>query len=206
MIYQPPESVVTAVPLRLRRLADLVTMVATMVLLAACQAAPQTQPADVQPQVKVNNAGYSLLYSLVSKQQDVGKALWLRKVDPLFADVVKEIALTSGEARKQLDAFALKDSALLLKTQPLPKIEKDTRDAIESTDTRVLMTSTGRTFQLRLLLTQTNSMEYASHLAQVLARGESSDARKQFLMALSKKLDALNDKVIQLLAVKIAAK
>jgi hypothetical protein len=181
-------------------------MLMSAFLLGSCQAAPPTQPAAANAPSKPDNAGYSLLYGLLSQQQDVDKALWLHKVDPAVAGVIKEITQASGEARKQLEAFAHADAGLQLKTQPLPKVEQETRDAIGSTETRVLLTSTGDTFRLRLLLTQTNSMEYASHLAQVLARTEKSKDRQKYLEALSLKLNALNDKVIHVLTVTPPAK
>jgi hypothetical protein len=174
-------------------------MLTAALLLASCRAAPAGQPAAANAPPRPDNAGYSLLYGLLSKQQEVDKALWLHKVDPAVAAVIKEIAQASGQARAQLEAFARADPGLQLKTQPLPKIELATRAAIQSTETGVLLTSTGDAFRLRLLLTQTSAMEYASHLAQVLARNENNKARQQYLEALSQKLNALNDKVIHVL-------
>jgi len=172
--------------------AGLVTIL-TGLLLASCHAGPN-------PANDPENAGYSLLYRLLSQQENVDKALWLHKVDPPAAAVIKEIAKTSGDARKQLEAFARADPGLQLKIQPLPKIEQETRAAIKSTETRVLLTSWGTTFRLRLLLTQNDSMEYASHLAEVLARDENNPERKRYLESLSEKFDDLNDKMVHLLS------
>ena len=183
------------------RRAGLALALTGWMVLASCQATPPADPGTVIAPTKPDNAGYSLLYGLLSEQQDVDKALWLHKVDPAAAAAIKEIAQTSGQARVQLEAFARADAGLELKTQPLPKIELDTRDAIASTETKVLLTTSGDTFRLRLLLTQNKSMEYASHLAGALARHEKNQGRKQYLEGLSRKLDALNDKMIHLLTV-----
>jgi hypothetical protein len=187
------------------RSAGLATLLAGCLLLTSCQAASAPPLTTTDPPIDPNNAGYSLLYGLLCQQQDVDKALWLHKVDPAAAAAIKEIARTCGEARRQLEALTHGDASLQLKSQPLPKVEQETRDAIESTETRVLLTSTGDTFRLRLLLTQNKSMEYASHLAGVLARSEKNHGRREYLETLSRKLDVLNDKMIHLLTVSMPA-
>jgi hypothetical protein len=198
----PSARTATVVPARWRgRSGGLALVLTGCFLLASCQAAPAPQPGTADAPANPNNAGYSLLYGLLCRQQDVDEALWLHNVDPPAAAAIKEIARTCGEARQQLRAFARGDAGLQLKTPTLPKVEQETRDAIASTETRVLLTSAGDTFRLRLLLTQNKSMEYASHLAGVLARNEPSRDRREYLEGLSQKLDALNDKMIHLLTV-----
>ena len=171
-------------------------------LLAGCHASPQATAANASAQVQANNEGYSLLYDLLAKQQDVGKSLWLRKVEPDLASLIKEIAEASSQGRKQLEAYARRDPTLQLGLQTLPEVERQTRDAIEATETTSLLGSHGAVFQLRLLLTQANSMQYASHLAKVLSARETQESRKAYLRDLAKQLDNLNMKVIDLLAVK----
>ena len=81
----------------------------------------------------------------------------------------------------------------------LPQIEQKTRAAIESTVTKQLLFSNGKTFERRLLLTQVESMNYAAHLAKVLHDQDDNPVRKIFLAKLSDRCTALHDKVIDLL-------
>ena len=81
----------------------------------------------------------------------------------------------------------------------LPQIEQKTRAAIESTVTKQLLFSSGKTFERRFLFTQAESMNYAAHLAKVLHDQEDNPARKEFLATLSDHCTALHDKVIDLL-------
>ena len=81
----------------------------------------------------------------------------------------------------------------------LPEIELKTRDAIESTMTKQLLTSSGTTFERRLLFTQAESMNYAAHLTAVLHDQGDNQLRKQFLATLSQKCTTLHDQVVDLL-------
>ncbi|MCE9591151.1 MAG: hypothetical protein K8S99_11580 [Planctomycetes bacterium] len=176
---------------------------AAVLMAMGCQTAPQakaTQPAGVDAHAVMLNEGYSLLYELCGKEKDVDKAMWLHKVDPRVEAVVKEIAQASAAAKARFEAFAAADPALRLKMRPLPKLEVSTRDAIEATQTRLLMTA-GDAFELRLLLTQTDSMQYGSHMAKVLAAQDANAERKAYLEGLSKKLDQFRDRVVALLEV-----
>jgi hypothetical protein len=149
-------------------------------------------------QARVRNEGYSLLYKLMDQESDVSKILIIKHASSPVADVIKEIASTCGFAKKGLDLFHEKDN-LNLKMADLPEIEQKTRLAIASTDTKQLLTSSGKTFEHRLLLTQVEAMNYASHMAKVLHDQETDPLRKQFLATLSQHCATLHDKVIDLL-------
>jgi hypothetical protein len=164
-----------------------------------CATVQKVLPTAAWHQARVRNEGYSLLYQLMSQNSDVAKILIIKHADPPVADVIKEIASTCGQAKKELDLLHEKDRHLSFEMTNLPQIEQQTRAAIQSTVTKQLLTSSGKTFERRLLFTQAESMNYAAHLAKVLYDQESDPARKKFLDALSDRCTTLHDKVIDLL-------
>ena len=113
---------------------------------------------------------------------------------------IKQIADVFAQAQKQLDEFAKEDSSLNFKMSHLPPMEDKTRAAIESTTTKDLLFSTGKTFELRLLLTQVQALDYASHLANQLADQDGNPKRKEFLTQFSKQCEQHHKQVVDLLA------
>jgi hypothetical protein len=103
------------------------------------------------------------------------------------------------KARKELELFHEKDRHLSFEMTNLPQIEQKTRAAIDSTVTKQLLFSSGKTFERRLLFTQTEAMNYAAHLAQVLHDQEDNPLRKEFLATLSERCTTLHDRVMGLL-------
>ena len=58
------------------------------------------------------------------------------------------IASTCGQAKKELELFHEKDRHLNLEMTNLPEIEQKTRAAIESTETKQLLFSSGKKFEV----------------------------------------------------------
>ena len=81
----------------------------------------------------------------------------------------------------------------------LPPGEVATRDAITSTSTRVLVTSSGSEFELNLLLVQAEALAYAWHLGKVAASHDAKQTRANELMAMSEGMQQLHDEVVTLL-------
>jgi hypothetical protein len=167
--------------------------------LTGCSSVQSILPATSWHQNRVRNEGYSLLYKLLSQESDVAKILIIKDTDPPVTALIKEIANTSGEAQKQLEAFSKANHRLNLKMTDLPKVEQQTRDAIASTEAKQLLFSTGKTFESRLLFTQAEAMNYAAHLAKILEDQETDSQRKEFLAHLSDECTGLHDRVIKLL-------
>jgi hypothetical protein len=123
----------------------------------------------------------------------------IKHADSPIADIIKEIANTCGQGKKELDLFHENDRHLNLKIPHLPEIEQKTRAAIQSTVTKQLVFSSGKTFEVRFLFTQAEAMNYAAHLAQVLHDQEDNPVRKTFLATLSERCATLHDRVMGLL-------
>jgi hypothetical protein len=175
------------------------TLISCALAVTGCSTVQKILPTTAWRQARVRNEGYSLLYQLLSQERDVARILIIKHADPPVADVIKEIANTCGQAKKALDLFHEKDRHLNLEMTNLPQIEQKTRAAIESTVTKQLLTSSGKTFERRLLFTQAEAMNYAAHLAMVLHDQEDNPNRKDFLAKLSERCTTLHDRVIALL-------
>jgi hypothetical protein len=175
------------------------TLIVCALAVTGCSMVQKVLPSTVWRQARVRNEGYGLLYQLLGQESDAAKLLMIKHADPPVADLIKEIANTSGQAKKTLDQFHGKDRHLSFEMTNLPQIEQKTRAAIESTVTKRLLTSSGKKFEVRFLFTQAEAMNYAAHLAKVLHDQEDNPDRKNFLARLSERCTALHDKAIDLL-------
>lgn len=175
------------------------TLVVCALAVTGCATIQKVLPTAVWHKARVRNEGYSLLYQLMSQESDVGKILIIKHADPSVANIIKEIASACDQAKKDLELFHEKDRHLSFEMTNLLEMEQKTRAAIESTVTKQLLTTSGKTFEHRLLFTQTEAMNYAAHLAKVLHDQEDNPLRKVFLARLSERCTALHDKAIDLL-------
>ena len=182
-----------------RRIWGCGTLIVCALAVTGCATVQKVLPTTAWRQARVRNEGYSLLHHLMSQESDVAKIFIIKHADPPVADIIKEIASTCDQARKDLELFHEKDRHLSFEMANLPEFEQKTRAAIQSTVTKQLLFSSGKTFENRLLLTQVESMNYAAHLAQVLHDQEDNPLRKVFLATLSQRCTTLHDRVIDLL-------
>ena len=98
-----------------------------------------------------------------------------------------------------MESFQKNDQHLNLKRTNLPELEQKTRAAIESTETKQLLFSSGKKFEVRFLFTQADAMNYAAYLAQVLHDQETDPLRKKFLATVAERCTTLHDHVMELL-------
>lgn len=184
----------------LMRMFSLTAIVAS--LLAAGCAVSKPLNADAQAPASVQlSHGYSLLYSLVSKQSNLDKALILKSPSEPTRKIIKQVAETSAAAKRQLDELAKLNPALVLNDEGLPAIETSTRAAIESATSKQLLFG-GDSFELRLLLTQVEATRYGAALARQLAAADPDPARVSWLTAFAQQYEDLNRDVLARLAVR----
>jgi hypothetical protein len=172
---------------------------AVLGLSSSCTTVRNAMPPAAWRHLRARNEGYSLLYELVSKNADVNKILMIKHTDRRFSAMIKEIAQTCGEAQKQLEQFREQDLHLNLTVTNLPVPERNTRKAIASTETRLLLTSSGKDFEIQLALTQIEAMNYAAHLAKVLQEQDDNELRKSYLERFSKRCSDLRDQMVRFL-------
>jgi len=178
-------------------------IVATAALISGCAAPRDSQPsgafpaADQADQIRPNC--YSLLHQLLEDEKNLDKLLIIKKESRELHKLVKAIATTSAAGAKQLESYARSDRSIHLKTTHLPPGEVATRDAIAKTKTKVLLTPFDPNFEFYLLLTQSEALSYAWHLAEVAASREPDPRRSSGLNALSQSMKSLYDQTMALL-------
>lgn len=145
------------------------------------------------------NNCYSLLHQLLDDEKDVSMLRFIKSEHADVKNLVKRIATISGTGAKLLEEFAKDDPSIRLDDIRLPPGELATRDAIASTKQKELLGQTGDTFELTLLLTQTEALSYASHLAKVAGENELQPERARALAGVSQDMENLYREVFTLL-------
>jgi hypothetical protein len=172
-------------------------------VLTGCQSPQGGPPSRTSATRATRNNCYSLLHQLLDDQKDVSI---LRFIKPEHSDVknlVNKIADASGAGSRLLEEFAKHDPSINLDDIRLPPGETSTRAAIAFTKEKELLTQTGNEFELTLLLTQTEALSYASHLAKVAGENEPQPARARALAGVSEDMQRLYLEVFELLLSKI---
>ena len=177
----------------------LTTMLLAACTLTGCQSPKAGSPSGSSAARATRNNCYGLLHQLLDEQKDVSI---LRFIKPEHSDVknlVKRIATASGTGARLLEEFARDDPSIRLDDIRLPPGELATRDAIASTKQKELLGQTGDTFELTLLLTQTEALSYAWHLAKVAGENEPQPDRARALAGVSKDMENFYREVFGLL-------
>ncbi len=168
-------------------------------LLTGCQSPKAMSPRESIATQSTRNNGYSLLHQLLDEQKNVGLLRFIRPENSDVKELVKRIATASGTGAKLLEAFAKDDPSINLDDIRLPPGEVATRDAIAATKKKELLSQSGDTFELTLLLTQTEALSYAWHLAEVTAENEPQPERARALAGISDDMKNLYHEVFVLL-------
>jgi len=124
---------------------------------------------------------------------------FIKKEHSDVKDLIKRIAAASGTGSKLLEEFAKQDPSINLQDFRLPQGEAATRDAIAATKKKELLSQSGDTFELTLLLTQTEALSYACNLAKVAGESDSQPERARALADVSKDMNALYHEVFVML-------
>jgi hypothetical protein len=166
-------------------------MLSVACVLTGCQP-PQaaSPPGDSAAQSTRNNC-YSLLHRLLAEQKDAGLLRFIKREQEDVKNLVKKTAAKSAAGAKLLGEFAKHDPSINLDDIRLPPGETATRKAIASTKMKELLGQTGDEFELTLLLTQTEALSYAWHLAKVAGENESQPDRASALAGVSKDMEDL---------------
>jgi hypothetical protein len=178
-----------------------VLSLACALALSACSATPPPPSAN-GGLFRQHNEGYSLLYELMSDESDVGKLFIIKSADDSVKSLVKEIGSACQMAKKQMDEFPRSDIRIEYDVADLPYMEQRSRDLQAKVDEKELLTSSGQKFELRLIFTQAQAMDYAVQLSRALAEKETDPGRKNFLENLSKQCGEFHDRLMDLLTVK----
>ena len=168
-------------------------------VLTGCQSPPAESPSGSRVPLSTRNNCYSLLHQLLDEQKNVSMLRFIKKEHSDVKDLIKRIATASGTGSKLLEEFAKHDPSINLQDIRLPSGETATRDAIASTKKKELLGQTGDTFELTLLLTQTEALSYACNLAKVAGENESQPERARALAGVSEDMKNLYHEVFVML-------
>jgi len=157
---------------------------------------PPTVPATDTGKVEVRNNAASLLADLLGDEKNVSKILIIKRNSAELGRLIDAISKTAGEGQKQLETLAKNDATLNLHALQLPPGEKATRDAISKTKEHELLFPSGAKFELNLLLTQTDALDYASHLAEIAADNSPSPEQARVFHSLDVALNTLFQRVV----------
>jgi hypothetical protein len=165
-------------------LVPLAAMLSAAFVLAGCQTPKAASPPPSGAARSTRNNCYSLLHQLTDDEKDVSI---------LLKNLIKRIATTSETTSTLLEQFARDDPSIRLDDFGLPPGEAATRDSIASTKQKELLGQTGDEFELTLLLTQTEALGYAWHLAKVAAENEPQPDRARALTGVSEDMEKFYD-------------
>ena len=172
-------------------------------ILIGCQShTPGPPPVSAAAQSTRNNC-YSLLHQLLTEQKDVSILRFIKPEQADVKDLVKRIDTTSGAGAALLEEFARHDLSLRLDDFRLPPGETGTRDSIASTKEKELLTQSGDKFELTLLLTQTEALSYAWHLAKVAGENDLQPDRALAVAGIGKDMENYYRETFALLLAKI---
>ena len=173
---------------------------AVALTLAGCASTPQS-PSHNGGLIHERNQGYSLLYKLTSDEGNVSKILILKHAEEPLAGLVKEISAFCKTAKNRMDAFPKSDSRIEYDMTDLPVIEQQSRDQTAKSDAIALLSSNGKEFELRLVFTQAQAMDYAAQLSSALAKSEDDPSRQRFLTSLTVGYAGFHRRLMNLLTV-----
>jgi hypothetical protein len=158
-------------------------------VLTGCQSPATSSPAGSRAVASTRNNGYSLLHQLLADQKNVSLLRFIKSENSDVKKLVQRIATASGTGARLLEEFAKDDPMIWLEDFRLPPAEVATRDAIAATKQHELLSQSGDTFELALLLTQTEALSYAWHLAKVTGENERQPDRARALAGLSQDME-----------------
>jgi len=177
----------------------LTVMLSAACVLTGCQSPKARSPGGGGAAQSTRNNCYSLLHQLLDEQKDVSMLRFIKREQADVKNLVKKIAAASAAGAKLLEEFARHDPSINLDDLRLPSGEIATREAIASTKKKELLGQTGDEFELTLLLTQTEALSYAWHLAKVAGENESQPERARALAGVSEDMKNLYHEVFVLL-------
>ena len=177
----------------------LTVMLSVACVLTGCQSPKARSPSGSRAAQSTRNNCYSLLHQLLDEQKGVSLLRFIKREPDDVKNLVKKIAATSGTGSKLLEELARHDPSIKLDDLRLPPGEAATREAIAATKKKELLGQTGDEFELSLLLTQTEALSYAWHLAKVAGENESQPERARALAGVSEDMANLYHEVFGLL-------
>jgi hypothetical protein len=177
-------------------------MLALLCLFSGCKSPPPEPRAQAGLTETTRNNCYSLLHQLLDDEKDVSMLRFIKGEDTDLKALIKRVSAAAKAGSSQLEAFAKQDPTLALDHYDLPPGEVKTRASISKMEEKDLLHDSGNPFELVLIVTQVEALNYASHLAKVAGENDSQPERALFLKGLSEEMKNLHDEVLAHIAVR----
>lgn len=173
------------------RYAWLGLMLSIVWLLTGCQAFVRPQPEARMNLQSTRNNCCSLLYQLFEEDKGVSFLRFIKPENFALRHLTEAIAANAKAGAKQLEELAKEDPTLSLDDLRLPSGEVDTRLVISKTKAKQLLSQNGNKFELTLLMSEAEAMNYGWHLALIAAKNETRPDRVLILTDMANKLENL---------------
>ena len=149
--------------------------------------------------LRIRNNALALLDDLLNDEKNLSKILLIKHHSEQLGKLAKEISRTAAQGAKTLQLIAKEEPGINLKETALPAGEVAAREAISNSKEHTLLHSADAEFELQLLLTQSDALNYGAQLARVAALNDSAADRVRELSDLSAQLSSLHEQVIAML-------
>jgi hypothetical protein len=137
---------------------------------------------DQENHVAKLNGGYFLIHHLCDDEAKVPLLLDIKHAPPQLVSFADEVSRRAKKNLDALDQFQASDPAIRFDQNPLPAIERDTRESIKADKQHDLLFGTKDTeFVRAFLVAQLEASTYAKHLNKVLSEQETSPKRSHVL-------------------------
>ena len=177
-------------------------MLALLCLLSGCKSPPPEPRAQAGLTETTRNNCYSLLHQLLDDEKDVSMLRFIKREDADLKALIKKVSAAAKVGASQLEVFAKQDPTLSLDHYDLPSGEVKTRASISKMEEKNLLHDSGDPFELVLIVTQLEALNYASHLAKVAGENDSQPGRALYLKGLSNEMKGLYGEVLAHLSVR----
>lgn len=170
----------------------------SLILLTGCprQSAPGPASAD---------AGYALLYSVTSQEQNVDKLLWVKDPGEKIEAWVRRIAEFSKGVTAQLEAWKKDGTVTNLTQVDLPVAEETARKRAASRTTGELLFSKDVDLRVALVVAQLKALGYCADLCYAIGEETRDPDVKKTVGDWQKQFSALNSDGMGILEVAMAS-
>ena len=170
-------------------------------ILSGCATSEPGAKDDAPANVKLAelSQGYALLYDLVSKEKRVNLLSFIKKESPDLKSLLERVSEASKATANEMETLAKLDPPLNLKVTNLPRIEDAARDSIDKETSKAILNSEGVRLEFTMVSSQLAGMNYAAHLARILAAVDPNPQRKEFLLQTDRKFSDLHRQMYNML-------
>ena len=177
-----------------------ITLLILIPALVACNGHGEIPSPHSDNTMQSLNAGYGILHATLRDEHHL-KAIRLTKsivtfkpVSESTRQIVDDISETSSAALEELEDLSSLAPEIIYDSVEHGQIEQMTRDALRITTAKEFLTSK-EDFELILLISQTQSLRFISHLSKELQILETNARRKAWLATLSDRFEKLYHRV-----------